>query len=436
MKNRLLVISFDAMVREDVEYMKTLPSFTKYFSGNFSEVKTIRTIYPTITYPAHVSIVTGCYADTHGVLNNYPFHVTEGETPWLWDHSVVKVSDIFTYAKQNGFRTASVFWPVTGNHHDIDDLIDEYWMKEGETLDDGFRSMGSNDAMIALLERHKEMLPPSYVLGGKKNVIQQPNTDKFITAIACDILKERNDEVVFIHLSYMDYIRHHTGVFNPDVTTGVELEDNCLGLLMKALEESGHFDETNIILLSDHGQMNIVRAMNINVFLRDKGFIDVNEAGNIINWRAFCLSNSMSSLVYVKNKEDEIEVGKLLRSMANEGIYGFTGIMDREEAEEKEHLAGGFSFVLETDGYSSLLSGVNRPIVRPLDNADFRLGRATHGYLPDKGPQPFFLAMGPKIKKGITLERRPIVDEAPTFAEILGFDMPSAQGTAMKELLR
>ncbi len=59
-----------------------------------------------------------------------------------------------------------------------------------------------------------------------------------------------------------------------------------------------------------------------------------------------------------------------------------------------------------------------------------------HGHNPDKGPQPTFFAFGPDIKAGVEIERRPFVDEAPTYAKILGGELPEADGGAIDEILR
>ena len=83
----------------------------------------------------------------------------------------------------------------------------------------------------------------------------------------------------------------------------------------------------------------------------------------------------------------------------------------------------------------SFSNACTRPLVRPADNSDYKFGHATHGYHPDKGPQPTLLACGPHIRPGVVLERRPIVDEAPTYARILGVSLPDAEGTAIEEIL-
>ena len=42
---------------------------------------------------------------------------------------------------------------------------------------------------------------------------------------------------------------------------------------------------------------------------------------------------------------------------------------------------------------------------------------------------------GPDVKAGAVMERQRIIDEAPTFAYMLGVSMEGAQGRCMEELL-
>ena len=57
----------------------------------------------------------------------------------------------------------------------------------------------------------------------------------------------------------------------------------------------------------------------------------------------------------------------------------------------------------KTDGYTTFSNAFTRPLVRPVDNSDYKFGRATHGHHPDKGAQPTLIAFGPHIKAGAHL---------------------------------
>jgi hypothetical protein len=185
--------------------------------------------------------------------------------------------------------------------------------------------------------------------------------------------------------------------------------------------------------------LEIKRTIKLNALLADRGYITVNEKGKAVDYSAYCLSNAMSSLVYLKDPADTALRNKLYEELCwlrDEGIYGFDAVYTREEIAQSEHLDGDFAFVLESDGYTSFSDSCKRPLIAQLDLSDFRFGKATHGYFPDKGPQPTLVAKGPHIKAGVEIERRPIVDEAPTYAKLLGAVLDDAQGTAIDEILQ
>ena len=439
MRKRLLVFSVDALVREDVDKLMQMPNFGSVMQ-NSCQINHVRTIYPSITYPAHTSISTGCYPSRHGIVSNFEFTTTDKEQSWVWDHKHVKVEDLFTIAKRAGFSTGAVFWPVTGNHPDIDYLLNEYWMPyANDTLEMAFRRQGSTEEVINIARKNEYLLPESHYKTGRTNFMVQPYIDNFLIACACDIIEQYAPEIMFVHDGIMDGTRHKYGVFNSETDKAIEFVGKQFGLLLDALKKAGVYEATNIAVISDHGQMDVKRIIKPNVYLRDHGFITTDDTGNVTDWKAFCLSDAMSDLVHLKDPSDRktyAAVHALLKDMAHEGIYGFHEVLTAEEVDQREHLNGDFSFVLESDGFTSFSDGCTRPAVKPFDSTDYRFGRATHGYNPDLGPQPVFNAVGPDFNDDVVIERRPIVDEAPTFAKLLGLEIPCAQGTAVDEFLR
>ena len=165
----------------------------------------------------------------------------------------------------------------------------------------------------------------------------------------------------------------------------------------------------------------------------------MNEDGSLKSWKAYCHSTGLSAQIRLADPADKETWQKtydLLKWMRDEGIYGISEVYTTEEINEKEHLSGEFSFVIESDGYTSFAEDWKRPMVKQLDLSDYRYGKATHGHNPDKGPQPIFFGFGKDIKEGVLIERRPTVDEAPTYAKILGVEMPNVDGTPITEMLK
>ncbi|HSK69833.1 MAG TPA: alkaline phosphatase family protein, partial [Candidatus Limnocylindria bacterium] len=181
-----------------------------------------------------------------------------------------------------------------------------------------------------------------------------------------------------------------------------------------------------------------VRTVSPTAVFAEHGLITVGENGEFLDYAACCKSTALSAQVWLKDPQDMKVYEKtreLLDFMCREGIYGISRVYTAEEAQREERLAGGFSFVLESDGYSAFTNDWLRPIVKNLDVTDYRFGRATHGHHPDKGPQPTMMAFGPSFRPGAVVDRRPLVDQAATFAKVLGLDLGDIDGKVIGEIL-
>ena len=429
-KHKLIVLSADALVHDDMAELCEMPNFKKYLSGG-SCIKKVRSIYPTITYPCHVTISTGVYPDRHGIPGNLksPYKYIKNPIPWIWEREYVKVPDIFDAAKANGLTTAAVFWPVTGNHPNIDYLIDEYWTQyPGQKLEDAFAEMGTQECVIPIIQKNAHLMHER----------KHPYCDDFMVSCAADMIRQFKPDLIMIHPANIDGTRHGNGTFGKHITQALIDTDRYIGMLMEAAEEAGVMDETSFVLTSDHGQMDIKRVININVLLADAGLIRPTDDPTEPEWDAWCQSGGMSGCVYLRdkdNKEIYDKVYSLLKHLCDEGIYGISRVFTAEEAISEEHYGGDFSFVIETDNYTSFGDKYVRPLVTGADNEDYRKGRATHGYLPRKGPTPVFYVNGPAFKKGGVIEEGRLVDEAPTMAAVLGITMPDTDGHAVSELI-
>lgn len=430
MSKHVIVISEDALVYEDTLTLRELPVFGSVWK-DAARVRHMRSIYPSLTYPCHTSMMTGCYPDRHGIVNNELTNLKEKSSPWHWFYDDVKVPSIFDAAKAAGLTTAAVFWPVTGNCKSIDYLIDEYWpQSEDESMRDCFLHSGSTPEVV------EKCIDPNLWMQVNRT---HPNCDEFITACACSMIREFKPNLLMIHPANIDGYRHQTGLFSPKVTHGVHEIDNWLGWLIKATKDAGIYEETDFFIISDHGQINISRVMCPNVELARRGLIDVDAEGNVRDYTAMVKSTGASAQVYLKDPTDKAALARTaeaLDDMCKAGTYGISRVYTAAEAEAEEHLAGDFSFVIETDGYTSFGNDWMAPMCRAHDTTDYRFGRATHGHQPDKGPQPTLIAFGPSIKPGVVLDSRRIVDEPVTVAKALGLDMGDVDGHAIDEILR
>lgn len=429
MEHKLIVMSVDGLVREDMEEMMKQPVWKKYFSHSCG-VREISSIYPTITYPCHTTMCTGVWPEKHHVTGNLLFRPGEKKVPWKWFREENKwPEDVFYAAKREGKTTASIFWPVTGNHPAIDYLIAEYWpQSEKDTPLDAFARSGSSKEVLKIIEQNIDGV----------TIRRHPETDDFMVRCACQIIKQFQPDLLMLHPGQVDGYRHEYGVFNDKTYQGVKEALVHLEQMMKTLEEEHLTDIYNLVITSDHGLIDVTRKINVNVLLQKAGLIRVDEEGKWISWDACCISGGTSAMVYLKPEavqELYLRVKELLEDLVKEGTYGISEVLTREQAAGQYHLDGDFSFILETDGTTEFGNDAIGEALCNYPKEENGYGKGNHGHQPQKGPQPVFCAIGPDFKKDVWLEHRYLVDEAPTFAAVLGLKLKEPDGGAIKELL-
>ena len=76
MRKKLIVLSIDSLFDEDMELLKTLPNFKKILEQGSYVKGGMRSVYPSFTYPAHASIITGTWPMYHGIFHN---------ENWMWE---------------------------------------------------------------------------------------------------------------------------------------------------------------------------------------------------------------------------------------------------------------------------------------------------------------------------------------------------------------
>lgn len=435
MKNKhLLVISVDAMVFEDIEYVKELPNFKRLLDG-CAMIERVKTIYPSLTHPVHATMITGAPAGITGIASNEYFEPGVIGGRWYNELPEIGCETIFHAAHRAGLTSAVTTWPVTNKGDGVIDHLVPCMMnyyfdgRDGDPIIDVCREMGATDSV-------DEILRDTIDRFGIENA--HPIIEEFQAYATARVIKELKPNLIFTHPSYVDSMRHSGGVFSEKVNLALYETDRWLGMMLDALDEAGIADTTDVVVLSDHGQVDIVRRVCLNALLRDKGYITVNGDGEVTDWRVYVASRGASAHVFLKDKNDTAlynEVRALLDELKRQGVWGFDEVLTREEVKAEYGLDGEFSFVLETDGFTSFGEEWTYPYVRPLCNTDYRFGRATHGHKPEKGAQPTFIAKGPSFRKGAIIPEGSILGHAPTFAKIFGLTLKDATGVPHDEIL-
>jgi len=429
MSKHLVVISVDAMVYEDLNDLAVMPNIGRLLKKG-SVVKRVKTIYPSLTHPVHATLITGCTAGTTGITNNLTFETTD-DPEWFNDIGQIKCETLLHAAHKAGLTTAACRWPVTAKSHDVTDyLVPEVMDHEIAAEPDQaklYKKICTPQVYEDIVCHYTDMLDISQ---------RHPTYDAFEMVCAAEILKKYKPSLLLTHPGYVDHCRHVSGLFSKQVTEALAVTDRWIGMLLQAAEEAGIAEETDFAVISDHGQMEMSRTVGLNVLFREKGLIRCDDSGRVTDWELFSVESGLSCHIFVRRKEREAEFLQWLNELSRTGLYGFTEVLTKEECLERYGLKGEFSFVLEGDGYTEFSNRLSGKIAEAIPDAGSGSHRASHGHMPEKGPQPPMIVCGPSFKENVVLETASILNEAPTFAKVLGVELKQAEGQAIDELLK
>ncbi|ADL51127.1 alkaline phosphatase family protein [Clostridium cellulovorans] len=431
MSKYLIVISFDAVSAEDYKILKSLPNF-KLLMEQGAYVKEVESVYPTLTYPAHTSIVTGKYPKNHGIVNNLKVQPRRRHEDWFWHRKHIIGKTLYDVAREQEMVVASLLWPVTAGAK-IKYNIAEIWPNRS----------WQNQVMVSLINSS-----PKYILemnnryGHIRKGVHQPELDDFILACTIDTIKNKKPNLMLIHLTDVDSNRHIYGYNSEEAREAILRQDKRLGEIIKALKEASIFESSTIVALGDHSMFDVDKVININSLFRENGFIVTDKNGKIKDWKVFFNTADGSGYVYLKDKKDEAlrkQVKELLLDFAKDSNSGIDYVLSSKEAEEFG-ADPECDFLLEAKKGYYFLNSAHKDIVEEVTREKQREDKdytfATHGFSPSKvGYSTMLIAYGHGIKPGAIVEKARLIDEGPTFAELLGINLEQCDGEVIKGIL-
>ena len=257
---RLCMISLDAVAQPDAGRLLGLPALSALAeNGVFCD--SVKTVYPTITYPIHTSLITGCYPCTHGIGHNQPFQPDTAPEmrKWFWSVGDIKAKTLYQAAKEKKLDVASVLWPVSGKNRFARRNFPEVLPLPGENAALKMIRYGSPEWILRM-----EAL---YGRPGKS--IRQPHLDDY-AALLCERLyaSYRPPDVLTVHLVDCDAMRHQYGVESEEAHTAMERLDTRVGRIIDAVRKANLLEETLFCVVSDHGQQDAPNGILLDRELR------------------------------------------------------------------------------------------------------------------------------------------------------------------------
>ena len=400
-----------------------LPNITRYFLENGLTARAgSKSVFPTFTYPCHQSMITGTNPAVHGIVNNGIFDpVGEHKGAWHW-FANNKVKTLWEAAKDGGYCSASVAFP-TSVAAKGDYIAPEFWW-DGSKLDS--RLIDAVAKPQGLIEEMEKDIG-TYAGGLDLSDEGDAQRGKAAMWMLRQKLAPQIAEKPFFMSAYFasfDESAHQNGVYSKQAAESLEKIDRMLGELIQEAERITGGDLV-VCVVSDHGTLDNTHNISPNILLKKAGLIQTDENGNVISWRAFSQRAGGTAEIRLADPKD-FEAAAILKDIVErlkaDPESGIMEVMDSEGAKKR----GGFpeaAYVLISDKGYEIRDDVDGEYCRT------RLTqKAQHGY-NEEFPEmrASFMLTGKGIVPG-SLEQVCLIDVAPTLADIMGVELPEAEG--------
>jgi predicted AlkP superfamily pyrophosphatase or phosphodiesterase len=412
LRSPVLLISIDGMRPDCVtradQHGLVIPNLRRFISeGTYASG--VIGVLPTITYPAHTTMLTGVWPAEHGIYNNARFtllpHLTGGRTA-----AEIRVPSLWDAAHAAGIRTASVGWPASKGALSVDFLIPD----------------GSAETMRAL-SRPANLMND---LGVRENASENSSIvefDRIWMDNALAMLKQERPGFMTVHITSLDSMQHETGLFTPESIKTLEAIDGMVGDLICAALESD--PKSRVIIVSDHGFADVSIAVNLFVPFVKAGLMKISTSSSdstvtITDWQAApWIAGGMAAVMLRDSQDAKLRnsVRTVLDGVSKDWANGVEAILEGDEIERRGGFPDASFLVLFRPGFQ-----MGPAYTGPLLNASVEKGQ--HGYAPEHPEMnSSFFVKGAGIAKGRDLGLIDMRQIAPTVAGLLGVRVREAK---------
>lgn len=379
--------------------------------GSYAEG--VRGVVPTLTCPSHATIVTGVLPSRHGITGNDPLK-TDGFSSALCTFAGdIKADTLWDAAARAGIASASVGWLNTAGSPSI-----KYNLPQVEPYE--------SDISVKFQEAMAQ--PPGLLreLEGELGSYYQDSSEagsEIRLRFATEILRRYRPGFMLFHIVAVDHAAHGHGPWSDEARRAAEHEDAMVGRLIETALAND--PDTVVVVVSDHGQLPVTHAFNINIPFVEAGLIAIEpprpgQSVRVTDWTV----RKWGDAILLKDPSDvatRARVSTLLHRLAADPANGIDRIVEGSEVEKLGGYPGAAFVIAMRPGM--VLGGdyLGDRLVT------FPAVRGTHGYLPEiAGMNAAFFVKGKGIERGRDLGMVDMRRIAPTVAAIMGVRLKDA----------
>lgn len=364
----VILISLDGTRVEDARQM---PALRRVAQRGIGPVP-MRPVFPTNTFPNHVSLVTGVSPVVHGIVNNTFRDPERGGFRYESDPTWIEVEPLWSWLAGEGIRSAAFHW-----------VGSEGTWRTGR----GPAEWRAFDASVPEAEKVRQILAWLDA--------DAPDRPQFITA----------------WFRGADAAAHRDGPDSTAARKRLEQQDAALGRLFDGIGARRLWDATTVLLVSDHGMTEVERTVDLAAALERAGL------------RAWVYGGGGFATVWTARGGDD--VGRVLEVATSLGLEAWRpGSRPDDPA---DHPRFGEVVALAPIGTGIVRADASQ---HPDERRELR---GSHGYSPAAPTmQAFFAAIGRGVEPGYAADGVRVLDVAPTIARLLGREpAPWVEGRAL-----
>ena len=377
-KPYVVLISFDGFRPEYLQRLD-LPNFERVWRDGVRSTGMLP-IFPSKTFPNHYSIVTGLYAEHHGLVANQFHDPDRGaryrmhDTLAVWDGGWYRGEPLWVTAEKQGMVSASYFW--VASEAAIGGVRPTFW-KRYEGRVPNFARVDTVLSWLALAE-------------------------------------ERRPHLVTMYFSDADDAGHRHSPLSPQLDSAGARLDSALGRLLDGVERLPIRERVYVVLVSDHGMSEVsprwYAALDTLIDLTGVMIADAGPNANLHvdggRARAVVLRDSINQRMRHGRAYLREDMPSHLHYRADPRIGDLVVVME--------------------DHYQ--VGRADRPPVE---------GTASHGWDPTTANMhALFIAKGPGIPRGRVIGAFENVDIYPFITELLGLRSAGQLDGKSRRLLR
>jgi predicted AlkP superfamily pyrophosphatase or phosphodiesterase len=338
-------------------------------------------VFPSNTFPNHVSLATGAHVDRHGIVGNQFVDRASGKQyDYSEDASWIEAEPLWIAAERQGVRAATFFW--AGSETEWRGRSAHYRKR----FDDQVPESAKVDQILAWL----------------------------------DLPEPERPHLILSWWHGCDQVGHHLGPDAPQIAEQLAQQDAELGRLIAGLDARGAWRDTTLLVVSDHGMAAASEPIDPAARLRDAEI------------RAEMISGGGMAHIALEDPSRLADALAALGDLPHVRAYPSAELPAQLRARYPSR--SGDITVLTEPPY--VFRREPNGAGTPADPPRARPVSGVHGYDPERPEMAaIFYALGRGVAPGTRLGRPLTIDIAPTVAHLLHIDPPmQSEGRALPEL--